>query len=171
MPWQRKPSRVEVRDGLIIVYANNTGRGHIFDFSEGLLEVLNSCAWNENSGGYLSGRVNKDRTFGHWLVLPKHPDLRVDHINGCRWDNRETNLRYLSNGENTFNRKTPAAAQSGYRGVYWHKKGHKWAACIRFNYHNLSLGLYDDINDAICARKAAEQRYFPTASAEGALVQ
>jgi len=160
MVWKRKPSKIEVRDGLIIVYANNTGKGHIFDFDQELLDKLSSSAWNENSNGYLSGRINGKRMFAHWLVLPKHDDLEVDHINHNKWDNRKSNLRYLDRSENQFNSNRKVISSSGIRGVYWHRKGQKWQARIRKNRRDISLGLYDTIEEASEARKKAEKLYF-----------
>ena len=160
MVWKRKPPKIEVSEDLIFVYANNTGSKHIFDFDEDLLSILKSCAWNENGSGYLSGRVNNERTFAHWLIMPRKNGLEIDHINRDKKDNRKNNLRHLDRSNNQFNSDISVIASSGVRGVNWHKKGKKWNARIRKNRKYISLGLYDAIDEAAKVRKEAEKLYF-----------
>lgn len=45
-------------------------------------------------------------------------------------------------------------------GVTYYKKSNKWRARICINGNNKSLGLFDNIDDAIQARKEAEKKYF-----------
>lgn len=47
---------------------------------------------------------------------------------------------------------------SGFRGVSWNKSRGKWYACIGFQGKNINLGLHSDIQDAIKARKIAEEK-------------
>jgi hypothetical protein len=68
----------------------------------------------------------------------------MDHVNGCRDDNRIENLRLASHLENAQNRKKSKANTSGFTGVTWHKPRGKWHARIG----GLYLGLYDDIDEA-----------------------
>lgn len=49
---------------------------------------------------------------------------------------------------------------SGVRGVSWDKSRHKWRAQLKFRGKNYSLGRFDDLADAIDARKKAEEKYF-----------
>lgn len=49
---------------------------------------------------------------------------------------------------------------SGYKGVYWNKKEQKWIAKIGFKNKTITLGRFDDIKDAIEARKRGEEKYF-----------
>lgn len=49
---------------------------------------------------------------------------------------------------------------SGYKGVCWHKKANKWRAYIKFKGKQYHLGLYEDIELAVTARKEAEKRLF-----------
>ena len=49
---------------------------------------------------------------------------------------------------------------SGFKGVYWNKEKGKWGAQITFRRKNYNLGRYDNIEDAVAARKAAEERFF-----------
>lgn len=48
---------------------------------------------------------------------------------------------------------------SGHKGVNWMKNRGKWRAYIGYQGKQISLGYFDDINDAIEARKKAEKKY------------
>ena len=54
------------------------------------------------------------------------------------------------------NELCPAFMEWCVRGVYWHKQRGKWAACIRHNGKNISLGLYDDLEEAKKSRLSKE---------------
>lgn len=54
--------------------------------------------------------------------------------------------------------KPTAANKSGVVGVNWDKSRGKWQASIRFKSHKYNLGRFDNIQDAIDARKKAEEQ-------------
>ena len=58
---------------------------------------------------------------------------------------------------NSFNSKIGENNTSGIKGVSLHKKSGKWKAQIKYSYKNYYLGLYEKIEDAAEARRAAEQ--------------
>lgn len=58
-----------------------------------------------------------------------------------------------------FGRKGNKNSSTGITGVAVHRSG-RYRAYITVDRKQISLGYYDDINDAIAARKAAEQKYF-----------
>ncbi len=165
----RHPSHVEVRDGLILVTANNTGRKHVFSYSPALLEQLQGKAWWEDSRGYLvrqehnyKARPRQTKTFfAFHLVLPKKAGLDVDHINRDPRDNRRENLRYLPHAHNSFNCGLKKNNRSGVTGVAWDRRRGKWRARIMVSGCDIFLGYFDSRDDAIAARKKAEMRYFP----------
>lgn len=49
---------------------------------------------------------------------------------------------------------------SRYKGIVWDKKRQKWRVRISFQKREIYLGRFDDIEDAIKARKEAEEKYF-----------
>jgi hypothetical protein len=51
---------------------------------------------------------------------------------------------------------------SGVTGVYWVKRQQRWAASLCFKGERYHLGLFDRFDDAVTARKEAEQKYFGT---------
>lgn len=50
--------------------------------------------------------------------------------------------------------------KTGVKGVRWDKERLKWAASIYFKGKCYQLGRFDDIEDAIKARKSAEEKFF-----------
>ena len=51
-------------------------------------------------------------------------------------------------------------SESGVRGVVWDKNSNKWRARLTFQGKNMSFGSYDKFEDAVAARKAAEEEYY-----------
>lgn len=87
------------------------------------------------------------------------PHLDIDHIDGCRTNNRASNLRATNRSQNCQNQHRPHKDGAvGVRGVYWHKKTGKYAAQIMLNGKNHHLGLFSDVSSAEQARKTAEMR-------------
>lgn len=56
-------------------------------------------------------------------------------------------------------RRTIATNTSGYTGVYFHSKSGKWAAQITFRGKTYYLGSFDDLEDAVKARKRGEEMH------------
>lgn len=83
----------------------------------------------------------------------------VDHINHKRYDNRWENLRPVSRKMNTRNRKRHKGNKSGFTGVYWNKRLNKWVASITKDYVTIHLGVFDDKEEAVKARKEAEVKF------------
>lgn len=77
----------------------------------------------------------------------------------CR-DGYKVNLRDGTNLARIKSDKPDAHNTSGVKGVSWHKGTGKWVARIQFKKQSISLGYYDDFDEAVAARKKAEKRYF-----------
>jgi len=125
------------------------------------------CGQRANhSGGYARVNVGKRTLFAHRIIYAvvtgKMPEGDIDHINGDRIDNRIQNLRDVSQLENGHNRKKQKNNSSGFQGVYWDAHAQKWRARICVNKQAIHLGLFEDINDAVQARKMAKIKYHPT---------
>ena len=78
--------------------------------------------------------------------------------------NREAYLkkRGYQDGTTTWakNIKTPTTNTSGHKGVSWDKRRKKWRAYIFYKGKQIHLGVFQNIEEAIEARKAAELKYF-----------
>lgn len=113
--------------------------------------------------GYYRFQFRKERFFVHNVVWEMFngkipPNMVVDHIDHDRSNNRRCNLRLVTPGDNNRNRSPHNIGTSRCLGVTWHKKTGKWRSRISDNGRQVSLGLFDDIFDAYCARKSAEYR-------------
>lgn len=84
---------------------------------------------------------------------------KVDHINHIRHDNRWINLRDVSDSENSKNMSIACNNTTGVTGVYLHKASGKWHPKIKINGEQVHLGLFENFDDAVDARKEAEIKY------------
>ena len=50
---------------------------------------------------------------------------------------------------------------SGFKGIRWYKRGHKWRASICIDGRIIHLGYFTDILDAMVARHRAERKFHP----------
>ena len=137
----RKPSEVEIEDGTVIVYANNTGRAYYFDEED--YDLIRGLAWNEDSYGYLVGAVKRSKLVKAHRVVMNYPDDNVDHIDRNKHNNRKNNLRVASDKTNSRNRKMQVNNSTGYRGVSKSSKNDKYYARIGVNGNNKHLGTFD----------------------------
>lgn len=96
--------------------------------------------------------------FMHHLVMQY--DGMIDHINRNASDNRLSNLRKCNKSTNGINADLKKNNTSGYTGVWFDGRTNKWSAEIKVNRKKISLGRFDDIEDAATARAAAAVKYF-----------
>ena len=87
-------------------------------------------------------------------------DLVPDHINGKRFDNRKCNLRIATRYQNNMNMRLSRNNTSGVKGVNFDKRLQQWRSRIGFNKKTIELGYFDKFEDAVKARKEAEEKYF-----------
>ena len=91
-----------------------------------------------------------------WLIMGKY----YDHIDRNTLNNRKNNLRPATSTENSQNRSKYKNNTSGFTGVIWDKKTNKWRAQIQHYKRNISIGYFENKEDAIRARLNAEKKYF-----------
>lgn len=113
--------------------------------------------------GYFTGSLDKKFAQAHVVAWAMHngrwPEGQIDHINGCKTDNRAENLREVTSRENNRNRSIPSTNTSGVMGVARDpEQPHKWRASIRERGFTRVIGRFDTADQAIAARKAAEVR-------------
>lgn len=94
-----------------------------------------------------------------WLLYYKQDpgDKVIDHIDGNTTNNKINNLRLVNLAQNSTNRKYKIKNTiSGVTGVGWYSHCKKWGAFIIHNKKRYHLGVFNNIEDAILARKKAE---------------
>lgn len=93
-----------------------------------------------------------------WLhVHGRFPKQEIDHINGNGTDNSLGNLREVDRKENCKNMRLHNHNTSGISGVSWRKQRSSWRAYVTVGNKQVSLGHFDNLFDACCARKSAER--------------
>jgi hypothetical protein len=90
--------------------------------------------------------------------------LHIDHVNGDRLDNRRENLRFVTPSGNQVNRKRLSSANtSGIRGVR-RRSGlslkKPWLAQIMVDGKGRYLGVFETMEEAAAARRAAEVEFW-----------
>lgn len=101
---------------------------------------------SSNLAGYLQIGVLGHRLMVHRVVVAiaggLWPPFDVDHINMDRADNRISNLRPATRGENQRNRIVRSDSKSGLKGVRLHKRSGLWQARIYLSNKAKSLGYF-----------------------------
>jgi len=80
----------------------------------------------------------------------------IDHVDGNGLNNKIENLRLVNASDSARNSPLPKHSSTGVIGVGWHGAAKKWQARIYENGKRIDLGRFENINDAIKARKQAE---------------
>ena len=100
-----------------------------------------------------------------WLYMTgEWPNHEIDHINRKRADNRWVNLREATRQENLKNKEQYTNNTSGFAGVSWRNDCKKWWARIGIGGKRISLGCFEQKEDAVVARLDAEAVFYPLKS-------
>jgi hypothetical protein len=90
--------------------------------------------------------VQKNEKMHNAVIGYAPKGLMIDHINGNGLDNRECNLRFVTNRENCMNRHQNYASQ--YPGVTWNKRSSVWNAQAQVNGKHVHIGTFHNEIDA-----------------------
>jgi hypothetical protein len=106
----------------------------------------------KNSRGYLqinfNGRLYKCHRLAFLYINGVFPVNEVDHIDNNKLNNRWSNLRECTRGENNYNYGLSSHNTSGVKGVSWHKGKEKWQARINVAGKSIYLGSYKELQEA-----------------------
>ena len=116
-----------------------------------------------HSNGYLFGAVANQKLFAHRAAWAMHygcwPDGEIDHINHDKTDNRIENLRVVERTQNAMNLSKSKRNVSGVTGVFKHSQTGKWQAQIRVGRKSIHLGSFESFDNAVTARRKAEEQH------------
>lgn len=141
-----------------------SGEEFYFDLED--YDKIKDYCWHITRYGYVAStdRFNNFKSVRLHRLVMGNPDesYDVDHIHGelSRNDNRKSNLRIVTRSQNQMNVSLCKNNTSGVTGVNFNKSSGKWSARIGLNYKRIQLGLFDNFEDAVAARKQAEEKYF-----------
>jgi hypothetical protein len=141
----------------ILEYDPETGN-FIWKTATSSRNPVGSIAGTVTSAGYREVCIDWKRYLIHrlaWFWTHGVWPHEIDHINRDRLDNRIANLREAERSQNNLNTKTRRDNSSGVRGVTWHAQNKKWRAVYHKNGKQISLGLFDDIEEAAKAYSEA----------------
>lgn len=116
-----------------------------------------------HSRGYKKGSVLGVQLYTHRVIWAMEtgewPVDQIDHEDHKRANNKFGNLSEASSQTNGKNQSMHNTNTSGHTGVVWYKRCSLWQSQIVVNGKYIFLGRYEDINEAISARKFAENQY------------
>lgn len=159
----RKQNQYEFKESYVIGRYCNSDREFLIDTSD--YSDISRYTWTDRSG-YAVAYIDGILTYMHTYLLKTPSGKIIDHINHNTSDNRRCNLRIISQRQNTMNCSLSKNNSSGHTGVSYLKSCNKWRAYITVNRKQISLGSYDDVNQAAEARRKAEEKYFEQYSFE-----
>jgi hypothetical protein len=140
----------------VLFYDEKTGK--FFWYDNGPKRYRGEEAgWRMKSGHIrikLDGHAYLAHRLAWFLAHGTWPEL-LDHINQNPADNRIENLREASRYTNRLNSRLGKNNKSGYTGVFLHKVTGKWGAVASINGKQKHFGVFEKIEDAVAARKAA----------------
>ena len=136
-----------------------TSKGEEFYFDLEDYDKIKDYCWYTDKTGYLR---NRDGLLLHRVIMNCPDDLIPDHINGktSRNDNRKCNLRLATRNQNTYNHDVYSNSTTKVSGVTWSKSHQKWFVRIGYNKQRLSIGYFDNFNEAVKARYEAEKTLY-----------
>lgn len=114
---------------------------------------------NGYRAGTILGRPMKAHRAAYAWMDGQWPQADIDHINGCRADNRWSNLRDVSRLENGRNQKLHSTNTSGAGGVSFDATKGLWRARITVAGRIIYLGRFKSFDAAASARAAAETHH------------
>lgn len=163
---RKKYNKYDLTGEYGIGWTSNTNEEFYFDLED--YDKIKDYTWLETKGYIYSS----DREYAlHRFVTNCNIDYVVDHMNHNTLDNRKENLRICSQQKNTFNQKVRSNNWTGVSGVSWDYDRNKWQAYISINGKRILLGRFDIFEDAVIARKEAEEKYFGEYSYDNSIKQ
>jgi hypothetical protein len=122
-------------------------------------EKIKNIKWCKHGAGYISGYIqNNEYILLHRLIMNATDDVIIDHIDHNKKNNRKNNLRISDYSKNGMNKEIDN--RSVYPGVRYHKRYNNWTARIQVLYKSIHLGTFETCEEAINARKIAEDKYY-----------
>ena len=157
---KKKRNQYDLSGEFGIGYIAN-GQEFYFDL-EDYNKIKDHC-WYTTQQGYIATNIEGHTIMLHRVIMNfPNEDLDIDHEHGVesRNDNRKSNLRITTRSQNCMNAKIKSNNTSGITGVSFDKSNDKWIAYISVDYKQIHLGSFQNKDDAINARRNAEEKYF-----------
>ena len=132
-----------------------------FDLED--FDRVKKYTWFLRDDGYVGAHYDDGRmVLMHRFIMNVLDDnsAYIDHVHMERKnDNRKANLRIATKSQNEMNVPIRSNNTSGVTGISWAKDSQRWHAYISKNGIRDNLGWFENFEDAVNARKAAEEKY------------
>ena len=135
-------------------------KGKVAIVDDDVYEEHSQYKWHCSVNGYAARRSKNKIVYLHREILNAPKGKIVDHKNQDRLDNRRSNLRICTQGENLRNRGNQTNNTSGYKGVSYMKREDKWRAYLKYEGQMYWLGSYKDKKDAAKAYNEKAVEFF-----------
>lgn len=156
------PNEYDFNQDIGIGYDYN---GKEFYFDKRDYDKIKIYRWIIDDHGYVRTIRHNKKIYLHRFIMDCVDDntYEIDHINHIRHDNRKSNLRFATRGENSRNSGIRKDNKSGIIGVFWDKRVGKWFVYIKnkdLNNKRVVVGWYNSFEEAVEARLNAEKEYY-----------
>ena len=158
----KSPNRYDLSGEYGIGY---TDKNEPFYFDLEDYNLVKDYHWYIDNTGYVHSQYKENGKYihikMHRLVMQVVGDSEkiIDHIGHNPVDNRKTMLRICTQRENSFNHR-PMTNKFNCNVTGVRKERNSWMAYIGIDNKVLHLGSFKNKEDAIAARKVAEEKYF-----------
>lgn len=110
-------------------------------------QIFKKWRWHIDTKGYvyrhnIINGIDKPRRMHREITLAGC-GMDVDHINGCKTDNRRSNLRICTRMQNLWNSRTKSSNTSGFKGIDFRQDKGKFRARIRAGGKRIHIGYFD----------------------------
>lgn len=164
----KKYNQYDLSNEYGIGYTSNTNEAFYFDLED--YDLIKNYCWYSDDGYVFTNLKDKIISLHRLVMGCKHGDgLYVDHINHDKLNCRKYNLRIVTNQQNSMNAAKRSDNTSGVTGVRFCEERNKWNAQIMFDYRAKNLGYFDTFEEAVDARKQAEEEYFGSYSYDNSM--
>lgn len=121
---------------------------------------LDKYFWSLHIMGYAASRSPGKHTLLHRMIMQPEASVDIDHINGDKLDNRKSNLRLCSRGQNGLNKPQRSHSKQLYKGIEYRKDVGKYTARINFKGKRYNLGHYVTPEEAASVYNAKAKELF-----------
>lgn len=159
-PYSRTtPNEIRIYDGYCSIITRDKEHNINGEFMVDDISVYSIIKhkWYKSAVNYCETHHRLGRL--HCFLLPTDKGLIADHIDRNPYDNRLSNLRVVTRGENNVNKSIQRNNSTGITGVNKENKGYV-VYITPMGKRRLRLGLFTDLKEATIARLNAEVKHY-----------
>lgn len=145
----------KVEGNIVHIKSSNTGEDILCDLDD--WNRLKDYYWAVDKHGYVCSMIKGKLRKMHKMIMRNTEYDTVDHINRNKLDNRKENLRYATYAINAQNRTLLSKNKYGCPGIT--KNHNRYVVTIGINGEKHYIGNFKTVEEAIKARKEAEEKY------------